>query len=64
MYGRDVYKLSVLVGTKTEEERIVWSKKGNFGKVWWLGQIYLNETEPFWVSLITLRSTDSLTVTM
>uniref|UniRef100_UPI00358F9E8C uncharacterized protein n=1 Tax=Myxine glutinosa TaxID=7769 RepID=UPI00358F9E8C len=48
MYGRDVYKLSVLVGTGTEDERILWSKQGNLGKSWLPGQIYLNETDTFW----------------
>lgn len=51
MYGNDVYRLRVNISKVQSLPKIIFKKEGNYGDSWHYGQITLNETADFTVSI-------------
>ncbi|XP_058152463.1 enteropeptidase [Dasypus novemcinctus] len=56
MYGENVYQLSINISTDQNMEKTIFKKEGNYGKNWNYGQVTLNETVEFKVSLNAFKN--------
>ncbi|XP_006145656.1 enteropeptidase [Tupaia chinensis] len=56
MYGENVYKLSINISSDQNVEKTVFQKEGNYGENWNYGQVTLNETVTFKVSINAFKN--------